>query len=118
MAKALSKEEQAKLNVLQVIFSKRAVKDDPELLKRVLGWGQERRFFVTPRSIFDTLEWDRFGISLWDAIRDGSKETKGLRNGIYKEVKGVGYSQPQDGKKQEKVTNQKIYCDVERGSTV
>ncbi|KAF4796243.1 hypothetical protein TURU_086036 [Turdus rufiventris] len=118
MGKALSKEEQATLRVFQLILSKRAVKDDQQLLKDVLGWGKVKGFFVIPRNIFNILEWDRFGITLWDAIRDGSKETKGLRNRIYKVEKGYGYSQPQDGKNEEKVTNRKIYCDVERGSMV
>lgn len=54
----------------QGILSMRAVKYDPE--------GQEREFFVTPRSDFDTLEWERLGIILWDAVSDGSKATKGL----------------------------------------
>ena len=58
MGKALSKEEQDTLNVLQLILSKRAVKDELELFRRVLGWGQERGFSVTPRNVLDTLEWD------------------------------------------------------------
>ncbi|KAF4805352.1 hypothetical protein TURU_001237 [Turdus rufiventris] len=116
MEKALSKEERATLNVLQLILPKRAVKDEPELFKRVLGWGQERGCSVNTRSVLETLEWERLGINLWDAVSDGSEETKGLRNGIYKVVKGYGYSQPQDGKKEEKVTNRKIYCAVGRGS--
>ena len=90
MGKALSKEEQATLNVLQLIVSKRAVKDDPELFRRVLGWGQERGFSVSPRSVLDTLEWDRFGINLWDAVSDGSKETMGHeepRSGIVAEIR-------------------------------
>lgn len=70
MGKALSKEEQATLNILQRILSMRAVKYDPE--------GQERGFFVTPRSGFDSFEWERLGVILWDAVSDGSKETKGL----------------------------------------
>ncbi|KAL2295689.1 hypothetical protein Nmel_000808 [Mimus melanotis] len=70
MGKALSKEEQAMLN--------RAAKYDPEVLKRLLRWAQERGFFATLRSVFGTLEWERLGITLWNVLSDGSKETKGL----------------------------------------
>ena len=57
------------------------------------------------------------GNNLWDAVSDGSKETKGVRNGIHKVGNGYGYRQPQDGKKEEKVTNWKMYRAVEHGST-
>lgn len=33
---------------------------------------------ATPRSVFDTLEWDGLGVALWDAVNDVSKEIKGL----------------------------------------
>lgn len=78
MGKTLSKEEQATLTVLQIILSKRAIKNDPEVLKSLLRWGQEREFFATPKSVFDTPKWERLGLALWDAVSEGSKETKGL----------------------------------------
>ncbi|KAL2310240.1 hypothetical protein Nmel_006488 [Mimus melanotis] len=78
MRKVLSKEEQAMLNILQHILSKRSVKYDMETLKRLLRWVQERGIFASPRSVFNTLEWERLDEILWDAMSDGSKETKGL----------------------------------------
>lgn len=78
MGRTLSKEEQPTLHILQHILSKREFKYDPEVLKRLQKWGQERVFFTTPRGVFDTLEWERLGTELWDAVSNGSKETKGL----------------------------------------
>ncbi|XP_031948061.1 uncharacterized protein LOC116435670 [Corvus moneduloides] len=74
MGKGLSKEEQATFRVLQRIVSEREIKYDPEVLKGLLRWGQERGFFATLWSVVNTLEWERLGIALWD----GLKETKGL----------------------------------------
>lgn len=79
MGKGLSKEEQATFGVLQRILSETEIKYDPEVLKRLLRWGQERGFFATLRGVVNTLEWKRLGIGLWDAVSDGLKETKGLR---------------------------------------
>lgn len=78
IGKALSKEEQDTLNIIQHILSKRESKYDLEVLKKLLKWGQERGYFTTLRSIFHTFKWEGLGIELWDAVSDGSKETKGL----------------------------------------
>lgn len=74
----MSKEEEATLNLLHIILSKKEDKYDQEVLKKLLKWGRDRRFFATPRSIFDTREWDRVGSERCEAVSSGPKGTKAL----------------------------------------